>query len=62
MLVIIYAAMGAAAIVVLRSMARRWRQTGEIDLPTPYTIDATGVPPRRPEHSLAEPLVDREVA
>ena len=31
-LVVIYAAMGAAAIVVLLSMARRWRQTGDIDL------------------------------
>ncbi len=39
-LVVIYTGMGVAAIVVLLSMARRWRQTGDIDLPTPYTIEA----------------------
>ena len=27
---------------------RRWRQTGEIDLPTPYTIDATSASPATP--------------
>jgi cytochrome bd ubiquinol oxidase subunit I len=46
-LVVIYGAMGVAAIVVLRSMARRWRQTGEIDLPTPYTIEAAAASERR---------------
>ena len=46
-LVVIYGAMGVAAIVVLRSMARRWRQTGEIDLPTPYTIEAAAASDRR---------------
>ena len=39
-LIVIYTAMGVAAIVVLLSMARRWRETGDIDLPTPYTIEA----------------------
>lgn len=39
-LVVIYTAMGVAAGVVLRSMARRWRDTGEIELPTPYSIEA----------------------
>jgi cytochrome bd ubiquinol oxidase subunit I len=32
---VVYAAMTAGAVVVLRSMARRWR-TGEADLPSPY--------------------------
>jgi cytochrome bd ubiquinol oxidase subunit I len=39
-LIVIYGALGVGAVVVLRSMARRWRDTGEIDLPTPYTIEA----------------------
>lgn len=33
----VYAAMGVGALVVLRSMARRWREGDEIDLPTPYS-------------------------
>ena len=37
--VVVYAAMTAGALVVLRSMARRWR-TGEIDLPSPYGPEA----------------------
>ena len=32
---VLYAAMTAGAVVVLRSMARRWR-AGEVDLPSPY--------------------------
>ncbi|WP_299932470.1 cytochrome ubiquinol oxidase subunit I [uncultured Nocardioides sp.] len=31
----VYAAMTAGAVIVLRSMARRWR-SGEVDLPSPY--------------------------
>jgi cytochrome d ubiquinol oxidase subunit I len=37
----IYVAMGIAATVVLRSMARRWREGEPIDLPTPYSTDAS---------------------
>jgi cytochrome d ubiquinol oxidase subunit I len=37
-MLVVYAAMGVAAALVLRSMARRWRLTGEIDLPTPYSV------------------------
>ena len=32
--------MGVAAALVLRSMAQRWRATGVIDLPTPYSPTA----------------------
>jgi cytochrome bd ubiquinol oxidase subunit I len=32
---VVYAAMTTGAVVVLRSMARRWR-AGEEDLPSPY--------------------------
>jgi cytochrome d ubiquinol oxidase subunit I len=32
---IIYVGMTVGAVVVLSSMARRWR-TGEVDLPSPY--------------------------
>jgi cytochrome d ubiquinol oxidase subunit I len=35
-LVLVYAAMAAGAVVVLRSMARRWREGAPLDLPTPY--------------------------
>jgi cytochrome d ubiquinol oxidase subunit I len=38
--VVLYAGMTAAAAVVLRSMARRWR-AGEADLPSPYGPEAT---------------------
>ncbi|GAA5161906.1 cytochrome ubiquinol oxidase subunit I [Pseudonocardia eucalypti] len=37
--VLVYAAMTVAAVVVLRSMARRWR-AGEVDLPSPYGPEA----------------------
>ena len=36
-LVTVYAAMGVGALLVLRSMARRWRAGDTIDLPTPYS-------------------------
>ena len=42
-IVVIYAAMGIAASKVLRSMARRWRTSEDVDLPTPY-----GPPARKP--------------
>jgi cytochrome d ubiquinol oxidase subunit I len=35
-MLVVYAAMGVAALLVLRSMARRWRAGDPIDLPTPY--------------------------
>lgn len=44
-LVLVYAAMGAGAVLVLRSMARRWREGAPLDLPTPYG------PPAEPEVS-----------
>jgi cytochrome bd-type quinol oxidase subunit 1 len=36
---VVYAGMTTAAIIVLRSMARRWR-AGEVDLPSPYSPDS----------------------
>ncbi len=36
---VVYSAMTAGAVVVLRSMARRWR-AGEVDLPSPYGPEA----------------------
>ncbi|MBD8870575.1 cytochrome ubiquinol oxidase subunit I [Nocardioides sp. MJB4] len=41
--VVVYTAMTVAAYVVLRSMARRWRD-GEADLPSPYGPDALTAP------------------
>ena len=35
-IVVVYAALGVIATRVVRSMSRRWRENGEIDLPTPY--------------------------
>jgi cytochrome d ubiquinol oxidase subunit I len=35
-IVVIYTAMSVAAGKVLRSMARRWRESDDVDLPTPY--------------------------
>jgi cytochrome bd ubiquinol oxidase subunit I len=32
----VYTSMGIIAVRVLRSMARRWRESGDLDLPTPY--------------------------
>ena len=39
---VVYAGMTVGAVVVLRSMARRWR-AGEVDLPSPYAPDVDGV-------------------
>jgi cytochrome bd ubiquinol oxidase subunit I len=33
---IVYTALGVTAVQVLRSMARRWRENDDVDLPTPY--------------------------
>jgi cytochrome bd-type quinol oxidase subunit 1 len=38
---VVYAGMTAGAVVVLRSMARRWR-AGEVDLPSPYAPETAG--------------------
>jgi cytochrome d ubiquinol oxidase subunit I len=38
---VVYSGMSAGAVVVLRSMARRWR-SGEVDLPSPYAPEAAG--------------------
>jgi cytochrome d ubiquinol oxidase subunit I len=38
--VVVYAAMGITASLVLLSMARRWRASDDLDLPTPYGPDA----------------------
>jgi len=35
-MLVVYSAMGTAAALVLRSMAQRWRDSGIIDLLTPY--------------------------
>lgn len=35
-IVVVYTSMGVIAVQVLRSMARRWREGDELDLPTPY--------------------------
>lgn len=35
-LLVIYGSMGVATVLVLRSMARRWRERADADLPTPY--------------------------
>jgi cytochrome d ubiquinol oxidase subunit I len=36
---VVYAGMTVAAVIILRSMARRWR-AGEVDLPSPYGPEA----------------------
>ena len=36
---LVYGALGVTAVQVLRSMARRWRELGDVDLPTPYGPD-----------------------
>jgi cytochrome d ubiquinol oxidase subunit I len=36
-LVVVYAGMIIGAVVVIRSMARRWREGAGLDLPTPYS-------------------------
>jgi cytochrome d ubiquinol oxidase subunit I len=35
-IIVVYASMGAIAVQVLRSMARRWRESDDLELPTPY--------------------------
>lgn len=35
-MIIVYATMAAAATRVIRGMARRWRESDDVDLPTPY--------------------------
>jgi cytochrome d ubiquinol oxidase subunit I len=35
-IIVLYASMAAVATRVIRGMARRWRETDELDLPTPY--------------------------
>lgn len=50
-LVVVYAAMSAGAILVLRSMARRWREGEALELATPYG----------PRHDEAEGTVATEV-
>lgn len=44
--VVVYTAMTVGAVMVLRSMARRWR-AGEADLPSPYGPDLVGTGERR---------------
>jgi cytochrome d ubiquinol oxidase subunit I len=44
--VVVYAALTVGAVVVLRSMARRWR-AGEEDLPSPYGPEMTNAAPGR---------------
>ena len=46
--VVLYAALTIGAVVVLRSMARRWR-AGEEDLPSPYGPEHAGAAPGRLE-------------
>ena len=47
-IVVIYTAMGVAAAKVLRSMARRWRESDDVDLPTPYGPPAPKPPAATP--------------
>ena len=35
-MIIVYASMAALATKIIRGMARRWRESDDIDLPTPY--------------------------
>jgi len=45
---VVYAGMTVGAVVVLRSMARRWR-AGEVDLPSPYAPEVSDVSTSRTE-------------
>ena len=47
--VVLYALLGLATWLTLRSMSQRWRATGDVDLPTPYG------PPREPPADLPRP-------
>lgn len=42
--VVVYAAMAAGATVVIRGMARRWREVGGAAVPAPYAPDAPAAP------------------
>ena len=56
-IVVIYTAMSVAAVAVLRSMARRWRESAEIDLPTPYGPPAPTRPAADPAaHDPSSPV------
>jgi cytochrome d ubiquinol oxidase subunit I len=35
-MIIVYASMAALATKIIRGMARRWRESDDVDLPTPY--------------------------
>ena len=37
-IIVVYTAMAIGAATVLRGMARRWRESGDVDLPAPYEI------------------------
>jgi cytochrome bd-type quinol oxidase subunit 1 len=43
-MIVVYAGMGIAAALVLRSMSRRWRAGEALDLPTPYGPSARQAP------------------
>ena len=47
-MVIVYATMAIAATRVIRGMARRWRESDDVDLPTPYGPTAVD------EHNVTE--------
>jgi cytochrome d ubiquinol oxidase subunit I len=52
-IVVIYTAMGVAAAMVLRSMARRWRESDDVDLPTPYGPSSPTAPPSTPAQTVS---------
>jgi cytochrome d ubiquinol oxidase subunit I len=60
-IVVIYAAMGVAAVKVLSSMARRWRETDDVDLPTPYGPPAAKPPGANPAPDPTSPDPTSEV-
>ena len=43
-IVVVYASMGVITVQVLRSMARRWRESDDLELPTPYGPGSELVP------------------
>ena len=43
-MIVVYASLAYLATRVIRGMTRRWRESDEIDLPTPYGPPATGEP------------------
>lgn len=42
----VYGVLAIVSVTILRSMSRRWRERGEIDLPTPYGPSSDGPPGR----------------